>query len=128
MTEQAPGAHWRAALKEGRFLLQRARPSGTVFFPPRLAEPGTGETDLEWVEAPGLGTVYTVTVIYPKPPAKPYNVAVIDMEGGGRLMSRVDGIDPEKVEIGMQVTPQIIEEDGGALLVFRPAKEMRDGG
>ena len=50
-----PEAHWRAALAEGRFLLQRAQSSGTVYFPPRLAEPGTGETDLEWVEASGMG-------------------------------------------------------------------------
>ena len=60
---EGPEATWRKALAEGRLLLQRAKGSGTVFFPPRWAEPGTGETDLEWIEAAGLGTVYSVTVI-----------------------------------------------------------------
>lgn len=115
-----PEKTWRDALAEGRFLLQRATSSGTVYFPPRLAEPGTGETDLEWIEAPGLGTVYSATVIYPKPPAAPYNVAIIDMDGGGRLMSRVDDIDTESVTIGLRVAPRIIEEDGAPLLVFHP--------
>lgn len=117
-----PEKTWRDALAEGRFLLQRAASSGTVYFPPRLAEPGTGEADLEWIEAPELGTVYSVTVIYPKPPAAPYNVAIIDMDGGGRLMSRVDGIDPESVTIGLRVTPHIIEQDSAPLLVFHPVE------
>ncbi len=64
-----PEAHWRAALAEGRLLLQRALASGTVFFPPRVSEPGTGDPALEWIEASGLGTVYSVTLIPQKPPA-----------------------------------------------------------
>src|SRR3546814_17051774 len=50
-----PEAHWRAALAEGRFLLPRAGSRGTVYFPPRLAEPRTRETDLVWIEASGMG-------------------------------------------------------------------------
>ena len=34
-------------------MLQRSRESGTCFWFPRVAEPGTGCTDLEWVEASG---------------------------------------------------------------------------
>jgi hypothetical protein len=32
--------------------------------------PGTGSTDFEWVEASGRGTVYSVTVVQQKPPAR----------------------------------------------------------
>ena len=116
-----PEAHWRAALAEGRFLLQRAGSSGTVYFPPRLAEPGTGETDLEWIEASGMGRVYSMTIVAQKPPAPPYNVVLVDLDEGGRLMSRVDGIAPDALHIGLRVRARIVEEDGAPLLVFEPA-------
>jgi uncharacterized OB-fold protein len=116
-----PEAYWRAALAEGRFLLQRAVSSGTVFFPPRLAEPGSGDTAVEWIEASGMGNVYSLTIISPKPPVQPYNVALIDLDEGARLMSRVDGISPDALHIGQRVRAKIIEEDGAPLLVFVPA-------
>ena len=90
-----PEAQWRAALADGRFLLQRAVSSGTVFFPPRLAEPGTGDDDIEWIEASGMGLVYSLTLVAPKPPAAPYNVVLVDLDEGARLMSRVDGVAPD---------------------------------
>ena len=69
---------------------------------PRVAEPGTGCTDLEWVEASGKGTVYSTTVIRQKPPTPNYNLALIDLAEGARMMSRVEGIPPEEVRIGMR--------------------------
>lgn len=115
-----PEAQWRTALAGGRFLLQRAKASGAVFFPPRLAEPGSGDGDLEWIEASGLGTVYSVTIVGQKPPTPPYNVALIDLDEGARMMSRVDGIAPDDVRIGMRVRARIVEQDGGPLIVFVP--------
>ena len=124
MTDAAPmgpEAQWRAALADGRFLLQRAISSGTVFFPPRLAEPGTGDDDIEWIEASGMGLVYSLTLVSPKPPAEPYNVVLVDLDEGARLMSRVDGIAPDALRIGQRVRARIIEENGAPLLVFVPA-------
>ena len=124
MTDAAstgPEAQWRAALADGRFLLQRAVSSGTVFFPPRLAEPGTGDDDIEWIEASGMGLVYSLTLVSPKPPAEPYNVVLVDLDEGARLMSRVDGIAPHALRIGQRVRARIIEENGAPLLVFVPA-------
>lgn len=116
-----PELHWRTSLADGKLLLQRAISSGSVFFPPRLAEPGTGDTDLEWIEASGMGTVYSLTVVSQKPPAQPYNVVLIDLDEGARLMSRIDDAAPDTLRIGMRVQASIIEEDGGPLLVFVPA-------
>lgn len=118
-----PEAVWRAALAEGRILLQRANDSGTVFFPPRIAEPGTGDTDISWIEAAGLGTVYSVTVISRKPPEPPYNVVLVDLDEGARMMSRVDGIPAEDVRIGMRVRAKIVAEGEAPLLVFEPLGE-----
>jgi uncharacterized OB-fold protein len=52
-----PDSQYAAFLKEGKFMIQRSRSSGRHVFPPRVAEPGTGARDLEWVEARGTGTV-----------------------------------------------------------------------
>jgi hypothetical protein len=86
-----------------------------------MAEPGTGATDLEWVEASGRGTVYSTTVIRQKPPPPHYNIALVELEEGPRMMSRIDGIAPEDVRIGMSVTARIVREGEQAVVVFVPA-------
>lgn len=116
-----PERDFFAFLAQGRFMIQRGRESGRCFFYPRVCEPLTGSTDLEWVEASGEGTVYSTTVVRQKPPAQPYNVALIDLAEGPRLMSRVQGVAPEAVRIGMRVKAKIIRESDQPLLVFEPA-------
>ncbi|KLI62893.1 Zn-ribbon domain-containing OB-fold protein [Aurantiacibacter marinus] len=122
MTEHgviSPEARWRAALADGRFLIQRDTIDGTSYFPPRLAGP-EGQP-LEWVEASGRGTVYSVSVIHPKPPQQPYNVVLVDLEEGARMMSRVDGSGPDKIVIGTQVSAQIVQTESGPQVVFHRA-------
>ena len=105
----------------GRFMIQKSRSTGGHVFYPRVAEPGTGATDLEWVAACGRGTVYSTTTIRQKPPTPNYNLALIDLEEGPRMMSRVEGIAPEDVGIGMPVIARIVREGDQALVVFVPA-------
>lgn len=121
--ELLPDAHYRAHLEQGRFMLLRSRSSGRCFFYPRVAEPGTGNTDLEWVEASGAGTVYAVTVVRARPPQLSYNVALVDLEEGPRLMTRIDGIAFDAVRIGMQVRVRIVLEDEQHFVVFEPVLE-----
>lgn len=116
-----PEAEWRAHLASGRFMIQRSRSSGGHVFYPRIAEPGTGAQDLDWVEASGRGTVHAVTVVRKKDPADSYNVVLVDLDEGPRLMSRVDGLAPDEVKIGMAVQAQIVSEQDRPLLVFVPA-------
>lgn len=115
-----PEAHWRAALREGRFLLQRCG-GGSYIFPPRTMAPGSGSDDLEWVVASGQGTVYSVTVISPKPPLEPYNVVLVDLAEGPRVMSRIEGIAAAEVKIGMSVQARIAADNGAPILLFDPA-------
>ena len=115
-----PEAEWRAHLAEGRFMIQRSPSTGGCVFYPRVMEPGSGAEDLEWVEASGDGTLHAVTVVRKKDPAENYNVVLVDLAEGPRLMSRVDGVDPDAVRIGMAVRARIIEEAGKPLLVFVP--------
>ncbi len=115
-----PEQDFAAFLEAGRFMLQRSRETGRFIFYARVAEPGTGCTDLEWVEASGSATVYSTTVIRQKPPAPSYNLALVDLAEGPRMMTRIDGIPPEHVRIGMRVSAKIIRENDALLLVFEP--------
>lgn len=108
-------------LRNGRFMLQRSRETGKYIFHPKVAEEGTGCTDLEWVAVSGKGTVYSTTVIHQRPPKESYNVALIDLAEGPRMMSRVENIPPQDVAIGMHVQARIIEESGNPLVIFVPA-------
>ncbi|MEM7747045.1 MAG: hypothetical protein AAF346_02250, partial [Pseudomonadota bacterium] len=49
-------------IAEGKFMIQRSKSTGAYVHYPRTLNPGTGEADLEWVEASGEGTVYATTV------------------------------------------------------------------
>jgi uncharacterized OB-fold protein len=116
-----PDVEFNAHLAEGRFMLQRSVSGGAYVFYPRVAEPGTGSQDLAWEEASGLGTVYAATVIYPKPPSTAYNVVLVELDEGPRMMSRVDGLEAEAVSIGQRVRARIANQDGAPLVVFDPA-------
>ncbi|MEJ0045221.1 MAG: OB-fold domain-containing protein [Rhodospirillales bacterium] len=100
---------------------QRSASTGRHVFYPRIMAPGTGETDLEFVAASGHGTVYSTTVVRQKPPTPCYNVALIDLAEGPRMMARVIGLAADDVRIGMHVKARIIEEEGAPLVVFEPA-------
>lgn len=116
-----PDKDYKQFLDEGRFMILRSRETGRHVFYPRVAEPVSGGTDLEWVPASGYGIVYSTSVMRERPPVQDYNIALIDLEEGPRMMSRVEGIPPEAVKIGMRVKAKIIKNDTQALLVFIPA-------
>lgn len=88
-----------------------------VFYP-RVIEPRTGATDLEWVPASGTGTVYSVTVIRKRTLEESYNVVLVDLDEGPRMMSRVDGMPFEQIKIGMRVQARIVHESDQPLVVF----------
>jgi len=121
MSELKPDEDFRRFLGEGRFMIQRSLETGAFVFFPRVAEPGTGAA-LEWVQASGRGTVHATTVVRRKPPEPSYNVALIDLEEGPRMMSRVEGVEPDAVVIGMAVRAAIAEQDGEPVVVFTPAE------
>jgi uncharacterized protein len=111
-----PEAEYRAFLAEGRFMIQRSRSTGRHVFYPRVAAPGTGERDLDWVEASGRGVVYAITVNRGRDAT--YNLALVDLAEGPRMMSRIEGV--ETVPIGTPVRARIVQQDGAPLVVFVP--------
>ncbi|MFV3334686.1 Zn-ribbon domain-containing OB-fold protein [Pseudomonas sp. NY15437] len=114
-----PEAQYQRFLQRGRFMLQRSASTGRHVFYPRVAIPGSGETDLEWVEATGTGRLYAITVNRSRNAS--HNVALIDLDEGVRMMARIEG--RETAPIGSRVKARVIEEDGQALVVFDVVEE-----
>jgi uncharacterized OB-fold protein len=100
--ETSPLKTYLAHLERGQLAYQWSSAAGRAVFYPRLLCPSTGSDQLEWRVSKGFGTVYSTTVVHP-PEGAPYNVALVDCDEGFRLMSRVEGITPEQVRIGMRV-------------------------
>ena len=115
-----PEAQYRAYLAEGRFLLQRGVTSGMPFFPPRAYEPVSGDT-AEWFAPSGRGTVHAVTIVRKRDPEPDYTIVLVDLTEGPRVMSRIDGLAPEAVTIGLAVQARIVTENDTPILVFEPA-------
>jgi len=101
--DRSPLAVYQAHLEKGELAYQWSPEAQKAVFYPRVICPYTGSDRLEWRISAGLGTVYAATVVHPTREGAPYNVALIDCDEGFRLMSRVEGIPPEAVRIGMRV-------------------------
>lgn len=119
----SPRAIYLEHLRSGRLAYQRA-PDGRAVFYPRVAQPGTGSTQLEWAFSRGLGTVHATTAMHQRN-AQPLNLALIDMDEGFRIMSRVEGLPAEQVRIGLRVRFQAVVEGGDVepYPVFHPHGE-----
>src|SRR5215472_462483 len=89
-------------LERGELAYQFSREANKAVFYPRVICPYTGSDRLEWRISEGLGTVYATTVVHAQQ-GETYNVALIDVDEGFRMMSRVEDIAPTAVRIGMRV-------------------------
>jgi uncharacterized OB-fold protein len=114
-------ARHQAALNEGRFLIQRCGACKQAVYFPRELCPHCGHGELAWVAPQGSGTVYAVTTVRRKAEAGgDYNVSLIDLDEGVRLMSRVEGLPSTEVRIGQRVKARVMQHNGQGLVVFDP--------
>jgi hypothetical protein len=120
---EAPLAAWRAYLRSGQFMLQRCGACERFVFQPRVLCPFCSSQALSWQAAGERGgTVYSATVVNRREKdGGPYNVVLVDLAEGVRMMSRVEGVVPESVHIGQRVMPSIGTIDGEPALLFSPA-------
>lgn len=107
-------------LREGRLMIQRSRSTGRAVFPPRLMGPGDGVDDLEWFEPCGTGMIYSFTVVSQRPPREDYNICMIDLDEGVRILSRVVDAAEGDLTIGAPVTA-LVEAGEHPILLFRLA-------
>jgi len=113
-------------LRERKLLIQRCARCGELQHPPAPLCRACHSFDLAAVEASGRGTVYSF-VVAEHPPIPPFHypnvIALVELEEGTRLVSRLAEVGPEEVRIGMpvEVDFETVEEDL-ALHFFRPAR------
>jgi len=113
-----PEKQYLDKLAAGHFEIQKCAGCGKHVFYPRVLCPHCGSERLDWVAPSGRGTVYSTTIVRRKPAdGGDYNVCLVDLAEGPRMMSRVASVAPDQVKIGMVVQARIAE----GLVEFIPA-------
>jgi len=117
--------YWQRVRALG-FAMPRCGTCGRFHFHPRPACPHCGSEDVAPAQASGLGSVYSYSVVHRAPSAAfadqvPYVVALIATDEGPHLMSRVTGIAPDAVAIGLRV--RVVRNAEGAPPIFEPQGE-----
>lgn len=123
MTELAPHRGYTERLATGAVPFQSCDRCRAAVFPPRVLCPACGATELRWNRSAGLGTVYSVSVLFPRE-RPPYPVVLVDLDEGFRMMSTVTGVPAEEVRIGARVRAHV-DPDGpdGPYVVFTVESE-----
>jgi uncharacterized OB-fold protein len=118
---------WFEAAAEGRLLIQRCTACGRFQFYPRVHCVHCFAADPEWHEASGKGTLHTFRVIYQSANPEfaedcPYVLAIVDLEEGVRMTSRVVDVAEEDIACDMPLRVTFGETDGVALPLFTAAE------
>jgi uncharacterized protein len=115
----SPRAYFEQRCAAGELVFQRDLESGRAVFPPRMVVPGSGSGRLAWEVSKGLGTVYATTTAHSRD-AGSYNIALIDLDEGFRMLARVEDFAPERVRIGLRVRLRMSKSGDEAFPVFVP--------
>lgn len=114
-----PEEHYFTQLAQGVFEIQCCEACTRHQFFPRVLCMHCGSEDLQWVAPSGRGTVYSYSIVRRKPEAGgDYNVILVDLDEGVRLMSRLEGVEPDAIRIGQAVKARVVQQDGNGKLVF----------
>ncbi len=114
-----PDAVYKDYLGQGKFCIQRCDDCGRHVFYPRLICPGCGSAQLGWVETSGEATVYSTSVVRQRPDrGGDYNIVIVELAEGPKMLSRVEGLPPTEVAIGMAVRARIVSEAESTFVVF----------
>ena len=118
-------SHWEGA-RNHEFLIQRCRSCGHLSFPPMPNCNNCLSTDQEWVKSEGKGTVFSFIVYHQGwlPGYRddlPYNVAIIELNEGVRLVNNIVEVPIERLSVGMPVEVTFDDVAAGVTIPhFRP--------
>lgn len=122
--EAAP--FWQGA-REGALRLQQCNRCSRYQHYPRLLCRHCQSRDLAWRDASGKGAVFSFSVVYRSPGAffddVPYVTAVVELDEGARMYSRIIGCEPADVAIGMRVEASYVRQtDELTFVMFTPTR------
>ncbi|MBO0872188.1 MAG: OB-fold domain-containing protein [Pseudonocardia sp.] len=113
-------------LRHGELRVTRCAACQLPQFPPRPVCPGCAAVGgSEWFATAGRGQVWSFCIFHkaylPEPAPQPrYNVAVIQLNEGPKLISTVTGVPLPELRVGMAVRAVFPDPDEEALVRFRP--------
>jgi uncharacterized OB-fold protein len=115
--QESQEPEYQAFLKEGKIRFQKCAQCATVRHPARWICPECLSEDWEWTEVSGRGEIESL-VWYNEPfdrhfTRTPYNVAVVRLVEGPRIVTNILGVAPGEPEVGDAVSLVI---DEGSLL------------
>jgi len=121
--------YWDAC-RQGRLVVQRCSGCRRLRFFPSLGCPHCGSDQLTWERVSGRGRIYSWVVVHPPVlPAfagkVPYNVVLVELEEGVRMVSSLVDCPNDRIAIGMPV--EVLFEpltDEITLPKFRPMHPM----
>ena len=120
---KGPDQLFQRALAEGEILLPKCDDCGAYHFFPRVLCPHCHGAAISWKQATGKGRVYTTTVVRrSQNRGGDYNVCMVELQEGVRMMSRVEDIAPGEVAIDMAVTAFVGEAEGVPAVLFKPSE------
>lgn len=111
-------------LREGKVRLQRCTTCDKRIHYPRANCPVCLGTNLDWVEVPGTGTLYTFTIAR-RPTAPqfqdevPQKIAVVELDEGPRLTTTLVNVEESAIKVGMRVKPVFEDVPGSDLTLLR---------
>ncbi|MDT5007959.1 MAG: uncharacterized protein QOJ24_5135 [Mycobacterium sp.] len=130
--DAASAPYWNAA-REGRLLIAKCESCGRVHHYPRPFCPHCWSEDVRPVQASGSGTLYTFSTVHvndlaPFKERLPYVAAIVELDEGPRLMTTIEGVEPDGLRIGMTVTATFrpvddTDPESPYLTVFTPSEE-----
>ena len=109
-------------LKEREFNTTRCKSCADVALPPRMFCPACFGTDVEWIDLPRRGQLYAFSqqeraLRFNKPDV----IGIVELEGAGRLISRIDAPFDE-LSIDMEVEVDFLDvSENQTLHQFHPA-------
>ena len=124
--------YWEGARRH-ELLVRICRSCGHYHFYPRDFCPSCFSPDVGWTKTSGRGVIYSFTICHRPAPGFekdiPYNLALIELDEGVRMMSSVVDCTLDEIQIGMAV--EVIFDDVTSqvsLPKFRPVRCERDSG
>jgi len=121
----ADTAEFWAATLDGRLRIQRCSACQRYIHYPRIVCPWCMSDDLGFEDVSGRGVVYSYTLVHRAPAAfadeAPYLVALVDLDVGVRMLTRLVGVptDVDVIDLPVQVTFRPMS-DTAALPFFEP--------
>lgn len=123
--DDTTAGYWAAAA-DGRLVADRCSDCGSLAPYPRGFCPECWSGSVVAEELSGRATLYTYSEVHanPMPPFKdlvPYVAAIVDLEEGLRVVTRLVDVPADQLEIGMalQATFEVVDEGEGLVLFTR---------